>query len=394
VARVVPITIHEGGYSICDRYPFRDGAALALNPADGELYGLVNSSASQSAGGGVYRLTGGPGRGVRMHAYTGPEGLVLTVDGNGFVSEDGSGDLFRFVGADTSQLWVDGGSGFHSGDDDIAGMAVAPSGFMGANVSPGDLLVTDWGNGGPDEIWSVNPDTANGERLLVPDPGSADFWDVVATPAGEVYVADSVQDDQLWRLMPDGTLVPFLLASSITNMQALAHDPGGNAIYTLKTTAPLGLYRIDLADGAVVLIADGFQAFQHGNIEIDSAARKLYVSDEDDNQIYTICLPSVVAVEESPRRPAGLALTMSPNPMMGTGQIRFRLSQASPVQAEVIDIVGRRVRNLAGGSLPAGEHLLRWDSRDDDGRIVSTGVYFVRVRANGLEETVRAVVLR
>lgn len=391
---VVPITIHEPGYTLCDRYPFRDGGALALNPADGELYGLVNGSTTASGGGGVYRLSGGPGRAVRMHTYSGAEGLVFTSDGDGFVSEDGSGDLYRFVGSDSSMLWVDGAVGFHPGDDDIAGLAIAPPGFSGINVSPGDILVTDWGNGGADEVWAVNPDTANGERLLVPDPGSANFWDIVGTPGGDVYLADDIQDNQLWSVASDGTLTPVPINSTIVNMQALAYDPQDDAIYTLRTSSPLGLYRIDLLSGNVTLVADGFRAFDTGNIEIDPVARELYVADELDNQIYTFCIGSVVGVEQPGPGPERLSLSMSPNPSTGDTRISFTLPHASSVRVDVIDVSGRRIRALANGRMVAGRHSLSWDGRDDSGRPAGSGIYFVRVLGDGFGETARAVRVR
>ena len=390
----LPIAVHEGGYSLCESYPFRDGGALALHPADGELYGLASGGTSATAGGGLYRLTGGPGRGVRMHAYASATGLVFTADGDGFVSIDGAGDLHRFVGTDSTMMWVDGGIGFHAGDDDVAGMAVAPPGFAGPNVSPGDLIVTDWGNSGPDEIWAVNPDTANGERLLVPDPGSANFHDVVTTPAGVGYVADDLQDNALWMLLPNGTIKLFPLSAPVVNMRALAYDEAANAIYTLRTGTPLGLYRIDLADGNVTLIADGFRGFGVGNIEIDPTNRKLYVTDPVDNQLYAFCLPTVVAVDRVHPVEPGIALAVRPNPSLGEMRVSFRLSSASPVQVRVFDPAGRIVRTLASGELPAGEHSVHWDGRDDSGRALASGVYFVRALGSGLRETLRAVLLR
>ena len=390
----LPLTFYEGGYSLCDRYAFRDGAALALNPTDGELYGIVNAGTSITNGGGVYRLSGGAGRGVRIHTYSAPEGLVFTSDGDGFVTEDGSGDLHRFVGVDSSMIWIDGGSGFQGGDDDVAGLGIAPPGFSGANVSPGDLLVTDWGNGNDDLVWAVSPDTMNGERLLVPDPGSANFWDIVGTPAGDVYLCDDSEDNALWSVGSDGTLTSFPIDMTIVNMEALAYDSEANAMYTMRTSNPVGLYRINMGDGSVTLIADGFDQALRGNLEIDAANRKLYVSDNGDNQIYTICLPSVVAVGDRGLTPGRLSLTMRPNPTTGEASLRFRLPQASPVTVDVIDLAGRRVRTIQRGTLGAGEHALRWDGRDDAGRQLSTGVYFVRVKSGEISETLRAVLVR
>ena len=47
----------------------------------------------------------------------------------------------------------------------------------------------------------------------------------------------------------------------------------------------------------------------------------------------------------------------------------------------IYDIGGRVVRHLAERAYPAGTHTARWDLRDDQGRAVARGVYFVRLRS-------------
>jgi hypothetical protein len=71
-----------------------------------------------------------------------------------------------------------------------------------------------------------------------------------------------------------------------------------------------------------------------------------------------------------------------PNPFRERATIPFSLASAAPVSAAVFDVTGRRVRLLADGRLrEAGEHELRWDGRDDQGRRVAPGLYACRVQA-------------
>ena len=69
----------------------------------------------------------------------------------------------------------------------------------------------------------------------------------------------------------------------------------------------------------------------------------------------------------------------SPNPFRGSAALRFGLSRAGEVRLELFDVGGRRVRNLAEGMRSAGSHLVPWDGRDDGGRPVGAGIYFVRL---------------
>jgi flagellar hook assembly protein FlgD len=52
------------------------------------------------------------------------------------------------------------------------------------------------------------------------------------------------------------------------------------------------------------------------------------------------------------------------------------------------------VRTLLDGAMPAGATLLQWDGRDDQGRLVSSGVYFARATAAGGRGTTRIPVAR
>ncbi len=84
-----------------------------------------------------------------------------------------------------------------------------------------------------------------------------------------------------------------------------------------------------------------------------------------------------------------------PNPSARECEIRFTLDRASSVEISILDLAGRRIRRLPpGGPLGSGPNSVRWDGRDDRGRPVSAGVYFVRIRAAGGEAVSRIVRLR
>ena len=94
---------------------------------------------------------------------------------------------------------------------------------------------------------------------------------------------------------------------------------------------------------------------------------------------------------------AGLALALSgvePNPVLASARIRWTLPRAERVRVTLVDLAGRRVRTLVDGVQPAGVNDARWDARDDAGRAVSGGIYFVRLEAEGRVLHARAAVIR
>jgi hypothetical protein len=65
-----------------------------------------------------------------------------------------------------------------------------------------------------------------------------------------------------------------------------------------------------------------------------------------------------------------------PNPFATQLTIPLGSGSALPTRVEILDVAGRRVRVLQGG---AGAEELVWDTTDERGRPVSSGVYFVRL---------------
>lgn len=87
---------------------------------------------------------------------------------------------------------------------------------------------------------------------------------------------------------------------------------------------------------------------------------------------------TVLAVPEG-RPGARVGVGAAPNPFRDTTVLRFELARAARVRIDVLDVSGRRVRALGPRLLDAGAHAIRWDGRDDAGRDVSAGLFFVRI---------------
>ena len=83
-----------------------------------------------------------------------------------------------------------------------------------------------------------------------------------------------------------------------------------------------------------------------------------------------------------------------PNPFNPATTIPFTLAGAGRVTLRVYDALGRSVRTLLAGARPAGDYHLAWDGRDDDGRALPSGVYFIRLEAEGKTATRKITILK
>ncbi len=84
-----------------------------------------------------------------------------------------------------------------------------------------------------------------------------------------------------------------------------------------------------------------------------------------------------------------------PNPFNPTTTIAFSIgSEGADIELGVYNVAGELVRTLMSGDVPGGEHTVVWNGRDDDGRTVSSGVYFVRLVSEGRAETRKIAMLK
>jgi hypothetical protein len=70
-----------------------------------------------------------------------------------------------------------------------------------------------------------------------------------------------------------------------------------------------------------------------------------------------------------------------PNPFNAQTMIEYALSAAAPVRLLIFDMTGRLVRRLVDGVQQAGSQRMIWDGRDEQGVVVSSGIYLVRLEA-------------
>ncbi|MBN4076392.1 T9SS type A sorting domain-containing protein [Gemmatimonas aurantiaca] len=99
--------------------------------------------------------------------------------------------------------------------------------------------------------------------------------------------------------------------------------------------------------------------------------------------------PTDVDDDDSPALPEDFALAQNyPNPFNPSTSISFSLPKASNVTLTIYDITGRTVRTLLSEYRSAGFHTLLWDSADENGSKVASGVYLYRLRAGHAGELV------
>ncbi len=89
----------------------------------------------------------------------------------------------------------------------------------------------------------------------------------------------------------------------------------------------------------------------------------------------------IAKMDEDVALPTSYRVGNYPNPFNPSTTISYHLAKAASVNLEVYDMMGRKIRTLIDGSKSAGYFSVVWNSKDESGRDVSSGVYLYRFTA-------------
>lgn len=108
--------------------------------------------------------------------------------------------------------------------------------------------------------------------------------------------------------------------------------------------------------------------------------------------VNTNATTAVVEPEQPPQSVLGLAAC--PNPFNPQTTIGFTLERTERTRVAVYDLTGQLVTVLAERTFTSGEHALRWNGRDGEGRALASGTYLIRVEAGQRVQAGKVMLVR
>jgi tetratricopeptide (TPR) repeat protein len=82
-----------------------------------------------------------------------------------------------------------------------------------------------------------------------------------------------------------------------------------------------------------------------------------------------------------------------PNPFNPETTISFSIPEDSKVNLSIYNIRGQKVKTLIRTKLENGFHEIIWNSKDNNGKLVATGVYFYKLKVDGKDISVKKCLL-
>jgi len=109
----------------------------------------------------------------------------------------------------------------------------------------------------------------------------------------------------------------------------------------------------------------------------------------------TVISPTAIGEEDEepiPEKIRFYASQFAPNPTSTTTIMKLHLPEERYVKINFYDVSGREVKTIDKGIMPPGRYEIIWDGTNNNGRLLTSGIYFARIRA-GKEFAVRRVII-
>jgi ligand-binding sensor domain-containing protein len=219
--------------------------------------------------------------------------------------------------------------------------------------------------------------------------------------AGNVYVGFSSQSDNgaakfngsSWNKIDD---------LDGTRIRAIAHDSQGNIWFGDK--------RIAESSSSGLLMFDAnftsFSFWKTSNSDIASNIINMIELDEEKGEVWVATGKGIsvlsgilqpVAVEDrAPTTVSEFQLAQNyPNPFNPETAIEYSLDKTQHIRLAVYNSTGQLIRVIENTKKSAGIHKAHWDGTDENGNLVSSGIYYYMIETDqGSSQTKKAVLIR
>ena len=209
--------------------------------------------------------------------------------------------------------------------------------------------------------------------------------DVVVPSGGSV-----TQNVAAWRLDPVTNLSASQLSGVITmtwnRPQSVQVMPNPDVRYDVYANGVLSWDNIadtvyqDIRQDGEIVDYTVLTHYRYGSSEFSDTLQVIVDLAVDEN---TTGLPTVYALYQN-----------YPNPFNPSTQIRLDVPETANASLMIYDITGRLVRTLYSGMINAGRYTFAWDSQDDHGAAVATGVYLFRFHTSHFTATEKMMLMK
>ena len=147
----------------------------------------------------------------------------------------------------------------------------------------------------------------------------------------------------------------------------------------------------------IVKIIDGSQYINHNSISINDSG-EIYITSVDaitkSVQVHKSNLITQIRENKNYLIKSFGIINAYPNPLNSSIQIEYKIDHKSQIQINIYNILGEKISKLIDENILPGLYDCQWNSKDDNGNAVSSGVYLLQICADNLSECRKIILLK
>lgn len=114
-----------------------------------------------------------------------------------------------------------------------------------------------------------------------------------------------------------------------------------------------------------------------------------------ENWIMQGALEEVLKIDEKNINPDHFTLFQNyPNPFNPVTIIDYKIKNKIYISIDIYDLKGNHIKNLLSKEMIAGSHKVQWDSKNEKGLKVPSGVYVYTIKSNILSSSKKMILLK
>ncbi len=215
------------------------------------------------------------------------------------------------------------------------------------------------------------------------------FQELIDTARGSGYVIDPINKMGEWHNNPAYSDI-FTQSTRVNGGNGSGGGIDDRFDMMLVSANLLQPGGIDYVSGSYKAFGNDGQHFNQainagGNGVVDQAvANALHDASDHLPVLLKLRFEVTTAIKTDDNLPEQLQLYANyPNPFNPSTTIQFILPAPGEVSLNIFNARGQKIRQLVGGSHPAGLHQVRWDAKDQNGNGVASGIYFYQLQFSG-----------
>lgn len=257
-------------------------------------------------------------------------------------------------------------------------------------------------------VFLIKDEAVSGEYFFDSDPGAGNGFPLQVVSSGDSISANSVNIPVSLPLGTHQLCVRLQNAAGIWGMFICEE------FIVCNTYAPQADFRFTSTNYAVSFQDSSMYAehylWDFGDGQMDTTANpthiyadtgvygvSLYAENSCGQDTFTQDVKVIagfpVSIHPAERVANQISFQNIPNPFSHSTQIRFEIMKTTQISIWIEDIMGRRVAFLIEENYTAGKHQLTWNGTDSHSTLLTSGIYFCRLKIKDQVFT-RKMVLR